>query len=174
VITVYGKKGTDLDKLADQITAKVPGVSATRPSDYVRGFDQGAPFDAIAIVAGALTVLFAGLVLVDTMLISTSERTHEIALKMLVGARARHVVAEHLIESVLLGLVGGVIGFAAGVGLSYLLNLAGRSIGMDIFLVTGRLAKISLGLTLAMGLVGGLVPALRATRVDAGVALRAR
>src|SRR5215471_3247854 len=174
VITVYGKKGADLDRLADQITAKVAGVSATRPTDYVRGFDQGAPFDAIAIVAGALTVLFAGLVLVDTMLISTSERTHEIALKMLIGARAWHVVAEHLLESVLLGLVGGVIGFAVGVGLSDLLNLAGRSIGMDIFLVTDRLAKISLGLTLAMGLVGGLVPALRATRVDAGMALRAR
>jgi ABC-type antimicrobial peptide transport system permease subunit len=174
VITVYGKKGTDLDKLADQITAKVPGVSATRPSDYVRGFDQAARFDAIAVVAGALTVLFAGLVLVDTMLISTSERTHEIALKMLLGARARHVVAEHVLESVLLGLVGGVTGFAAGVGLSYLLDLAGRSIGMDIFLVTDRLAKISLGLTLALGLAGGLVPALRAAQMDAGLALRAR
>jgi putative ABC transport system permease protein len=174
VITVYGKRGTDLDKLADQITAKVPGVSATRPSDYVRGIDQGARFDAIAIVAGALTVLFAGLVLVDTMLISISERTREIALKVLVGARAWHVVAEHLLESALLGLVGGVIGFAAGVGLCYLLDLAGRSIGMDVFLVTGRLAKISLGLTLAVGLVGGLVPALRAAQMDAGVTLRAR
>jgi len=174
VITVYGKKGTDLDKLADQITAKVPGVSATRPTDYVRGIDQGARFDAVAIVAGALTVLFAGLVLVDTMLISTSERRHEIALKMLVGARTRHVVAEHVLESALLGLVGGVIGFAAGIGLCSLLDLAGRSIGMDVFLVTDRLAKISLGLTLAVGLAGGLVPALRAAQQDPGAALRAR
>src|SRR5215470_7382385 len=87
VITVYGKRGTDLDRLADQITAKVSGVSATRPSDYVRGFDQGARFDAIAVVAGALTVLFAGLVLVDTMLIAVDERSHQTALKMLLGAR---------------------------------------------------------------------------------------
>ena len=71
-------------------------------------------------------------------------------------------------------MLGGVIGFAVGVGLSYLLDLAGRSIGMDVFLVTDRLAKISIGMTLAMGLVGGVVPALRALQVDAGMALRAR
>lgn len=174
VITVYGKKGTDLDKLADQISSKVPGVSATRPSDYVRGFDQGSRFDAIAIVAGALTVLFAGLVLVDSMLIAGSERSREIALKMLLGARAWHVGAELVLESALLGLLGGLIGFAVGVGLCDLLDLAGRSIGMDVFLVTDRLAKISLGLTLAIGLAGGIVPALRASQVDAGMALRAR
>jgi len=174
VITVYGKKGTDLDKLADQISAKVAGVSATRPSDYVRGFDQGARFDAIAIVAGALTVLFAGLVMVDTMLIAVNERSHQTALKMLLGARGWHVVAEFVLESAVLGLAGGAIGFGVGVGLCYLLDLAGRSIGMDVFLVTDRLAKISIGMTLAMGLAGGVVPALRALQVDAGMALRAR
>jgi len=45
---------------------------------------------------------------------------------------------------------------------------------MDVFVVTDRLAKITLGLTLALGLVGGLVPALRAAQMDAGAALRAR
>ena len=173
-IVVYGKRGTDLDRLADQIDAKVPGVSATRPSDYVRGFDQGARFDAIAVAAGAVTVLLAGLLLVDTMLIAVTERAHEIALKMLLGARTWHVVAEHVLEAGLLGLTGGVIGFALGVGLSYLLDLAGRSVGMDVFLVTDRVAGIALGLTVALGLVGGLVPALRAGQLDPDQALRAR
>ncbi|HYW27719.1 MAG TPA: ABC transporter permease [Terriglobales bacterium] len=174
VITVYGKRGTDLDRLADQITAKVAGVSATRPSDYVRGFDQGAALDAVAVVAGGLTVLFAGLVLVDTMLIAVAERSREIALKMLLGARAWQVAAEHVLEALLLGLLGGLIGFALGVGLSNLLDLAGRSIGMDIFSVSDHVAKITLGLTVALGLAGGIVPALRAARMDAGLALRAR
>jgi putative ABC transport system permease protein len=173
-ITVYGKRGTDLDRLADQIAAKVPGVSATRPSDYVRGFDQGARFDAIAVVAGALTVLFAGLVLVDTMQIAVTDRAHEIAVKMLVGARAWHVAAEHLVEAVLLGVIGAAIGFALGVGLSDLLDLAGRSVGMDVFLVTVRLAKVSLGLGAALGLVAGVVAALRAARLDPDLALRER
>ena len=145
-----------------------------RPADYVRGFDQGARFNAIAVVAGALTVLFAGLVLADTMLIAVTERAPEIALKMLLGARAWHIAAEHVLEALLLGLVGGVIGLALGIGLSYLLDLAGRSIGMDVFLVTDRVAKITLGLAAAIGLASGLVPALRAAQVDAGLALRAR
>lgn len=173
-ITVYGKKGTDLDKLADQIDTKVPGVSATRPSDYVRGFDQSARFDAIALVAGALAALFAGLVLLDSMLMAARDRAHENALKVLVGARPWHVVTEHLLEAVLFGLVGGVIGFGAGVGLAYLLDLAGRSIGMDVFLVTGRLAEIALGLAVALGLGTGLVPALLAVQVDPAAALRPR
>ena len=173
VITVYGKPGTDLDKLADQISAKVPGVSATRPSDYVRSFDQGATFDALALVAGGLAVLFGGLVVVDTMLLAVADRGREIALKMLVGARAWHVAAECLLESALLAVVGGVIGFAVGVGLSSLLDLAGRSVGMDIFLVTGKLARISLGVTVALGLGAGVLPALRAARIDPDRALRA-
>jgi ABC-type lipoprotein release transport system permease subunit len=173
-ITVYGKRGTDLDKLADQIATKVPGVSTTRPSDYVRGFDQGGRFDAIAVVAGALTVLFAGLVLVDSMQIAVTERAHEIAVKMLLGARAWHVAVEHLVEAALLGVIGGVVGFALGAGLADLLDLAGRSVGMDVFLVTVRLAKISLGLAVALGLGAGLVAALRAARLEPDLALRAR
>jgi putative ABC transport system permease protein len=173
-ITVYGKRGTDLDKLADLIDTKVSGVSATRPSDYVRGFDQAARFDAIAIAAGALTALFAGLVLLDSMLMAAGERAHETGLKMLLGARAWHVVVEHLLEAGLFGLIGGAIGLGAGVGLADLLDLAGRSIGMDVFLVTGRLAEIALGLAVALGLAAGLVPALRAVQVDAGRALSAR
>jgi putative ABC transport system permease protein len=173
-IVVYGKKGVDLDRLADLIAAKVSGVSTTRPSDYVRGIDQSGRFDAIAIVAGALTVLFAGLVLLDTMLMAARDRAHEVALKMLLGARAWHLVAEHLLEAVLFGVIGGAVGFAAGLGLSDLLDLAGRSIGMDVFLVTGRLAEIALGLAPALGLAAGLVPALRAVQVDPAHALRTR
>jgi hypothetical protein len=45
---------------------------------------------------------------------------------------------------------------------------------MDVFLVTDRVAKITLGLTAAIGLVGGIVPGLRATQLDAGLALRSR
>src|SRR5262245_10290649 len=53
-ITVYGKPGVNLDRLADEINARVGGVAATRPSDFVRGFDQGAQFTAVAIATGLL------------------------------------------------------------------------------------------------------------------------
>ncbi len=173
VITVYGKPGTDLDRLADQINAKVSGVAATRPTDYVRGFDQGARFTAIAVGAGALALLFGALLLGATMLMTVAERTREIALKMTFGARAWHIAAEHLLEAIAIALCGGVVGLAAGAGLADLLDLAGRSVSMDVFLVTDRLLKIALGLVVALGACAGLVPALRAARLDPHPALRA-
>ncbi len=173
VITVYGKPGTDLDRLADQINAKVPGVAATRPMDYVRGFDQSAPFTAIAVGAGALALLFGALVLGATMLMTVAERTREIALKMAFGAQAWHVAAEHLLEATAIALCGGVAGLVAGAGLADLLDLAGRSVSMDVFLLTDRLVKIALALVVALGACAGLIPALRAARLDPGPALRA-
>lgn len=172
-ITVYGKPGVDLDRLADRIDTTVPGVAATRPTDFVRGFDQSARFTAVAVGAGVLALAFGALFVVDAMRVAVIERRREIALKMAFGARAWHVVAEHLLEATAVGLAGGVIGFALGVGLSELLDLAGRSVSMDVFLVTDRLARIAIALAVALGLGAGVVPALRATRVDPDRALRA-
>jgi putative ABC transport system permease protein len=171
-ITVYGKPGTDLDKLADRISASVPGVAATRPSDFVRSFDQSARFTAIAIAAALLAALFGSLLVTDAMLAAVRERGREIALKMAVGARGWHVAAELVLEAAAVGLAGGVAGLALGFGVAELLDLAGRSIGMDVFLVTDRLAKIALGLAVVLGLGAGVVPALRAVRIDPDSALR--
>jgi putative ABC transport system permease protein len=172
-ITVYGRPGADLDRVADRINATVPGVSATRPSDFVRGFDQSARFTAVAVVAGLLGLAFGLLLLVDTMLLAVVEREREIGLKMAFGARAWHVAAEYLLEAVALALAGALVGFALGAGLAALLDLAGRTINMDVFMITDRLAKTVLGLAVALGLGAGLVPALRAAHLDADLVLRA-
>jgi putative ABC transport system permease protein len=172
-ITVYGKPGADLDRLADQINATVPGVSATRPSDFVRGFDQSARFTAVAVVAGLLGLSFSVVLLVDAMLLAVVEREREIGLKMALGARAWHVGVEYLLEALALAMAGALVGFALGTGLAALLDLAGRTINMDVFMVTDRLARIVLGLAIALGVGAGLVPALRAARVDPDLVLRA-
>jgi putative ABC transport system permease protein len=169
-IAVYGKPGTDLDRLADLINANVPGVTATRPTDYVSGFDPGARLTAIVAL---LAVPFGAVVVATGMHLAVIERRGEIALKMAFGAKARHIVAEHVLEAATIGLAGGVIGVAVAVGVATVLDLAGRWVGMDIFLVTGRLALIALGLAGVLGAGGGIVPALRATRLDPDLALRA-
>jgi hypothetical protein len=83
------------------------------------------------------------------------------------------LVNPYLIEAVS-PLRGGVIGYALGAGLPELLDVAGRAIGMDIFLVTGRLAKIALGLVVALGVVAGVVPALRSEQSTAQLERRRR
>jgi len=172
-ITVYGKPGVDLDMLADRINATVPGVTATRPTDFVNNFDQGARFAAIAVGTALLALLFGAILLINTMVVAVIERQGEIALKMTFGAQPWHIVAEYLLEATIIGLVGGLIGFAAGAGLAALLDLAGRTVNMDVFLITDRLAKITLGLSLALGVGAGMIPSLRAARLDPDRALRA-
>src|SRR5262249_15577870 len=79
------------------------------------------------------------------------ERKGEIALKMTFGAQPWHIVVEYLLEATIIGLVGGLIGFAVGAGLAALLDLAGRTVNMDVFLITDRLAKVTLALSMALG-----------------------
>jgi ABC-type lipoprotein release transport system permease subunit len=172
-ITVYGKRGASLDQLADRINASVPGVTAVRPSDFVRGYDQGARFNVIALGVTVLALAFGAHFLVNAMQTSVTEGTPYVGLKMAFGARPGHIALERLIEATLPALTGGAIGVALGAGLALLLDLTGRSIGMDLFSVTGRLLAITLGLAIALGLGAGLVPALRAAQLDPAQALRA-
>ncbi len=174
VITVYGKPGVDLDALADRISGTVPGVSAARPSDFVRSIDQGGRFTAIALAAAALGLAFGAVLMVNTMLVAVMERGRDIGLKRMLGARAWHVAAEHLLEAALLALAGGAIGVAFVMGLAALLDLAGRLVGMDVFLVTPRLVEAVLGAAAALGVASGLLPAVRAARLDPVLALRTR
>jgi len=171
-ITVYGKPGVNLDALADKISSTVPGVAATRPTDYVRGWDQSGKFGAATITVEVLALLFGALVIGSAMQLAVVERAGEVGLKMALGARAWHVAAEYVVEATGIALLGGALGLALGFGLAQLLDLAGRSIGMDIFLVTGRLVRIALALTVLVGLAAGTAAALRVFRTDPDVAMR--
>jgi putative ABC transport system permease protein len=171
-ITVYGKPGVNLDALADRIDSAVPGVAATRPSDSVRTFDQGAGFTALAAATAALAALLGGLVVAAALLVAVAERRREVALKMAFGAHAWHVAAECVLEALALTLAGGVLGLALGAGLAGLLDLAGRGIEMDVFRVSDRVVELALALAAGSGAAAALVPALRAARVDPDLALR--
>lgn len=170
---VYGTPGTNLDQLADRVNASVSGVTAVRPSDFVRSYDQGARFNAIALGAALLALAFGAHFLVNAMQTSVTEDTRHLGLKVAFGARPWHIAGERLIAATGLALAGGAAGVVLGTGLSAILDLTGRSIGMDLFWVTGRLLALTLGLAVALGLGAGLAPALRAARLDPNQALRA-
>jgi putative ABC transport system permease protein len=170
-MVVYGKPGVNLDNLADKINNEVTQVKATRPSVLVNSFKSGgAIFTAITTVAALLALVIGGLSVVNTMLMAVSERVREIGLKKAVGARTGNILREFVTESTLIGTIGGVLGFAAG----YLITLAlGNSAGSGgLFLVTPRLAILSLGFAIILGAVAGVLPAFRAARMDPVIALR--
>jgi putative ABC transport system permease protein len=171
-VTVYGNPGVNLDTLADRINAQVPGVKATRPSTLVASFNSGgAVFTAITTGAALLALIVGGLSVVNTMLMAVTERVREIGLKKAVGAHVSHILREYLLEAVTIGLIGGTIGLALGWGITSLINLG--SPNTTLFLLTWRLVILSLVFSVGLGAVAGIIPALRASRMDPVRALRA-
>lgn len=175
-VTVYGKAGTattELDKVADRINAEVPGVKATHPSDVVNAFKSGgAIFTFITTGAAILALVIGGLSVVNTMIMAVTERTREIGLKKAVGAHMGHVLREYLFEATLIGLAGGLIGYLLGVGLTNLINFAGKASNLELFLVTPGLTILAIGFAIGLGALAGVIPAVRAARLDPVTALR--
>src|SRR5207248_254727 len=137
-ITVYGKPGVNLDNLADRINTEVVGVKATRPSTLVASFNSGgAIFTAITTGAALLALVVGGLSVINTMLMAVTERVREIGLKKAVGAHVSHILREYLLESVMIGLIGGAIGLLLGWLVTSLINLG--SPNTALFMVTWRL-----------------------------------
>ena len=174
--TVYGKPGTpiaELDRIADRINQDVTGVNAIKPTTLVNAFKAGgATFTAITTAAAVLALVIGGLSVVNTMIMAVTERFREIGLKKAVGAHTGHVLREYLAEAVLIGVVGGAVGYGLGVALTNLINLAGRSSNLELFLITPTLTAIALGFAVALGALAGVIPAFRAARLDPVTALR--
>lgn len=172
-VVAYGKPGVDLDALATRITNTVPGVKATKPSDLVDSFKSGgALFTFMTTAAALLALIIGGLSVVNTMIMSVTERVREIGLKKAIGAKTRNILGEFLAEATVIGLLGGVIGFLLGFLLTHAMNGGDPSGGL--FLITPRLVLIALGFAVALGAGAGAVPAVRAARLDPVTALRAQ
>jgi putative ABC transport system permease protein len=174
--TVYGHPGSslsELDAIANRINQQLNGVKAQRPSDLVNAFKAGGTtFTAITTAAAVLALVIGGLSVVNTMIMAVTERFREIGLKKAVGAHTRHVLREFLTEATLIGFIGGAVGYLLGLGLTNLINYAGKASNLELFLVTPKLTVIALGFAIALGALAGVIPALRAARLDPVTALR--
>ena len=174
-IEAYAKPGVDADALADRINRDVPGVKAIKPSVLVNGFKSGgALFTAITTGAALLALVIGGLAVINTMLMAVTERIREIGLKKAVGAHTRDILLEVLAESTAIGLLGGVIGFGLGATIVSIADATTPPSQSPLFLVTPGLAILSLGFAVALGALAGILPALRAARLDPVAALRSQ
>lgn len=125
------------------------------------------------IAIASIALLVGGIGIMNSMLISVSQRVREIGLRKAVGARPHHVITQFLIESSFITLAGGFIGILLGILLSFLVALIIPRLGYDWeFLVPLSSVLIGFGVSFVIGIVFGLYPALKASKVSPMEALR--
>jgi putative ABC transport system permease protein len=128
----------------------------------------------VTIVVTAISLLVGGVVVMNIMLVSVTERIREIGVRKALGARRRDIVRQFLVESVVLSACGGVLGLLGAVALSMGLAAVLGGIMSADFSAPVRLWAVLLAVFVSslVGLVAGVYPARRAAALDPVVALR--
>ncbi len=125
-------------------------------------------FEMVMVAIASISLLVGGIGIMNIMLASILERTHEIGVRRAVGARKSDVLRQFLVEAILISFVGGLLGIACGFGLSRLVAImAGWST-----IVTMNSILLAFIVSVSVGLIFGIYPAAKAARLDPVEALR--
>jgi putative ABC transport system permease protein len=183
-LTIYvkaGEAGPKLESLADEVRVLVRSKRHDAPNapdsfeldtnNTLVGFFSTVTksFGAVAGAIALISLVVGGIVIMNIMLVSVTERTREIGIRKALGARPKDILLQFLIESATMALVGGAIGVIGGMIVAQVVTLL---IG---FPSTIALWSVLLGLVMATstGIFFGVYPASKAARLDPIVALRA-
>ena len=151
------------------VEASSPDFSVQTQQDIIA--TQEATTEAFRSLLGwvaGVSLLVGGIGIMNIMLVSVTERTREIGLRMALGARSRDVLLQFLVEAVILSLIGGLLGVIFGTGGSYLFGKLGE---MRTVIVPLSI-PLSFGAAAVVGLFFGYYPATRAAKLDPIIALR--
>ena len=125
-------------------------------------------FGAVAGGVALLALVVGGIVIMNIMLVSVTERTREIGIRKALGARQKDLMLQVLSESVLMSVAGGALGVALGAVLTLILGKA-----FDLTLrITLPYVALSIFVSSAVGIISGWYPASRAAKLDPITALR--
>ncbi len=124
-------------------------------------------FQIVMVAIASISLLVGGIGIMNIMLASVLERTREIGVRRAVGARRRDIVRQFLTETMLITVTGGVIGALTGVGLA---QLVGYMAGWSTIVTAGSII-LAFAVSVSIGIVFGLYPAIRAARLDPVLAL---
>jgi len=123
----------------------------------------------VLILVSALALIISGIGIMNIMLVTVTERTREIGLRMAVGAARRDVLEQFLAEAVIISMTGGVAGILIGVAIP----LSVRFFADDFAVPISPLSiAVAFTVSLIVGLAFGLLPANRASRLNPTEALR--
>ena len=126
-------------------------------------------FFAVFVMVSAISAIVGGIVIMNVMLVSVTERTKEIGVRRAMGATQRDIRSQFLVESVIQCLIGGVI----GIGIGFLCATLLRQFTSFPASVRFSVAFGGMALSSMIGLFFGIYPAVQASKLDPVVALRA-
>ncbi len=167
------RAGTDLDALQQRIEQRFRNVVATQSGDFAENQEMFAYVDAFTWSVSLVAILIGGVGVMNTMLMSVFERTREFGVLRAIGWRPGRVLRMVLGESVVLSLLGGLVG--AGIGVGAVRAIANVPTVSAILppTIAPELILQGLGVALTLGLIGGGLPAWRASRLLPVEAMRA-
>ena len=125
--------------------------------------------NAFSLLLGSvasISLLVGGIGVMNIMLVSVSERTREIGVRMATGARRSDIMIQFVVEALVVGGLGGIVGVSIGLGVCLIL----AEVGMSIF-ISALPAVLAFSSALATGLIFGYLPARKASRLDPVAAL---
>jgi len=125
-------------------------------------------FTRLIVGVASISLVVGGIGILAVMLISVKERTREIGIRRAVGATKNDIIRQFLIESIVIGLFGGIIGVALGVGIIFGVVVW---TGKENLLLDLNSIYISTSVCMIIGIIFGLFPAIKASRLDPMVAL---
>lgn len=173
LLAVTSARPERADEVAAKIQAAYPDLGAQTRSEI---FDQVSTSlrvsDFVRLGISAIALIVGAIAVANTVMMSVFERTREFGVIRAVGARPRFLFGLVLSESLLLALAGAAGGLLVGrVGVYFVNRIARAQLGLEVALVTPRLAAFAVLVALVMGLVSGLLPAGRAARIPIAAAL---
>lgn len=170
------KAGADSVSAAKVVTAilssthhGIPDFVVTIPAELLAEQQRSQSiFTYVMVAIAAISLLVGGIGIMNIVLATVLERTREIGIRRAIGARRGDIVRQFLLESILISIGGGVVGIAFGYFLSWLIARAAEW----STIVTPSSIAIAFGVSVAVGVIFGIYPARKASRIDPIEALR--
>ena len=168
------KDGEDPDKVANRIKDQFKNdVLVLSPTKMGEEIDKAsATFNAVILGSALLALIVGGFSIINTMVMSISERTKEIGIKKAIGASGWSIAREYTLEAGVIGFIGGLIGMGLGALMASVINGRMAESGAEIFELSSSFLIGVVVFSFGLGIIAGIIPAVRAARMKVVDAIR--